>query len=80
MHLTIHRKNYDAFDQIMKWVKQHCSTYITNDYHGGHHGNELIDLLFIPSEQAKQEILLIKLIWSEYVFEPKYSYAKTYTV
>lgn len=74
MNLTVHRKNYEDFDRILIWVKKNCPHYITNDYHGNHHGNELIDFFFVPCEQGKREMMLVKLAWSEHIFEPKYPY------
>jgi hypothetical protein len=61
-YITVNRQRLDLYAAI-NWVKKNCPHYITNQYHGGHHGNDLIDFFFLDNEQARKEIAWFILRW-----------------
>lgn len=62
-YITVNRQRLDLYD-VIKWTKKNCPHYITNQYHGGYHGNDLIDFFFLESEQARKEMNWFILRWS----------------
>lgn len=62
-YITVNRQRVDLYEAV-NWAKQHCPSYITNDYHGGHYGNDLIDFFFFNTEKARKEMTWFILRWS----------------
>lgn len=62
-YITVDRQRLDLYSAI-KWAKKNCPRYITNQYHGNHHGNDLIDFYFIDDEQGIKEMSWFILRWS----------------
>ena len=62
-YITVNRQRLDLYD-VIEWTKKNCPNYITNQYHGGYHGNDLIDFFFLDSEQARKEMNWFVLRWS----------------
>lgn len=62
-YITVNRNKLNLYDAI-QWTKKHCPHYITNQYHGNHHGNDLIDFFFLDTNQAKKEMMWFVLKWS----------------
>lgn len=61
--ITVDKTRLDLYAAI-QWTKQNCPHYITNQYHGNYHGNDLIDFFFIDSDQARKEMTWFMLRWS----------------
>jgi hypothetical protein len=62
-YITVNRNKLDIVEAI-KWVKKNCPHYITNQYHGNYHGNDLIDFFFLDKSAAKAEMTMFILRWS----------------
>jgi hypothetical protein len=62
-YITVNRNKLDLYEAI-QWAKKHCSHYITNQYHGNHHGNDLIDFFFLDQPEARKEMNWFILRWS----------------
>lgn len=62
-YITVDKQKLDLFEAI-QWAKLNCPHYITNGYHGNHHGNDLIDFFFIDCEQGKKEMSWFLLRWA----------------
>ncbi len=61
--ITVDRKKLDLYAAI-DWSKKHCPHYITNHYHGGYDGNDLIDFCFLDCEKGQQEMNWFIMRWS----------------
>lgn len=62
-YITVDRNKVDLYNAI-HWAKKNCPTYITNNYHGKHHGNDLIDFFFLNGEQGRKDMSWFLLRWS----------------
>jgi hypothetical protein len=62
-YITVNRNKLN-FYEVLQWVKKNCPHYITNQYHGNHYGNDLIDFFFLDKEEAKKEMTMFILRWS----------------
>lgn len=62
-YITVNKQLVDLWT-VVEWTKLNCPHYITNQYHGNHHGNDLIDFFFIDCERGKKEMMWFLLRWS----------------
>lgn len=62
-YITVNKNKLDLYEAI-KWAKKYCPHYITNQYHGNHHGNDLIDFFFLDQPEARKEMNWFILRWS----------------
>ena len=62
-YITVDREKIDLYDAI-RWAKENCPHYITNDYHPHPVRYSLVDFFFIDSEEAKKEMTMFLLKWT----------------
>jgi hypothetical protein len=66
-------KNYIVVDkdhakEALEWAKKNCPNYITNDYHMvGYNDYDGSKIEFFFHPDAKEEMMLFALMWSEHL-------------
>ncbi len=61
-YITIDRRKL-PLPQVLLWTEFSCPCFIGHRWHGNYCGNDLIDLMFKPTESGLQDISLFTLKW-----------------